>query len=181
MLVTTTAVMVAAILFVYFKPSAEDRFRVQYTFRDYADDAVRAPSVAFAVSALSDPGECIYEWGRSSQIYFLANRFPCSRWFYNRPYEVDRSMLTEVLADLRKKEPAVILLTEESPPPLALESFIKERYCYAGQAEYAKLYTLVGKRYKKAQTAWTRLPGEGNAMSSRYCENSSNIKSVPKR
>jgi 4-amino-4-deoxy-L-arabinose transferase-like glycosyltransferase len=153
MLLTTTTITVATILFAYLKPTAEDRFKVQYTFRDYADDAIGARSIASAVSALSDPGECIYEWGRSSQIYFLADRRPCSRWLYNRPYEVDRSMLTEVMTDLKKREPAVILLTEESPPPLELQSFIGERYCYAGQTKYAKLYTLIGKRNKKAQTA----------------------------
>lgn len=138
-------VTVAAILFALVRPTAEDRFRVQYTFRDYADDAIGAPAIAKAVASKSAPGECIYEWGRSSQIYFLADRQPCSRWFYNRPYEVNKSMIAEVIADLRKRKPALILDTADIPAPPELVKFMSENYRYAGQVEYAKLYELVGK------------------------------------
>jgi 4-amino-4-deoxy-L-arabinose transferase-like glycosyltransferase len=133
----------AAILFAYSRPTAEGRFIVQYTYRDYARDAVAAPAIARAIASKTLPGQCIYEWGRSSQIYFLANRQPCSRWIYNRAYEVNKSMATEVMADLRKAEPALILVTDEIPPPHELTEFIRNNYRDAGQIEYAKLYTRI--------------------------------------
>jgi len=136
---------VAAIVFAYARPTAEERFRVQYTFRDYADDAIDAPAIAKAVASMSAPGECIYEWGRSSQIYFLANRQPCSHWFYNRPYEVNKSMMAEVMSDLQKRKPSIILDTADIPAPPELVKFLSENYGYAGQVKYAKLYKLVGK------------------------------------
>jgi 4-amino-4-deoxy-L-arabinose transferase-like glycosyltransferase len=136
-------VTVAAILFAYAKPTAADRFVVQYTFRDYADDAIDAPAIAKAIASASAPGECVYEWGRSSQIYFLADRQPCSHWFYNRPYEVNRSMMTEVMADFRQRKPSVIYDTADIPPPPELASFVSSNYRYAGKVKYAKLYTLM--------------------------------------
>jgi hypothetical protein len=136
-------VTVAAILFVYAKPTAEERFIAQYTFRDYADDAIGAPAIAMAIASKSAPGDFIYEWGRSSQIYFLADRQPGSHWFYNRPYEVNPSMITDVMADLRKRKPEVIFDTDaDIPPPPELASYIRKNYHYAGQVNYAKLYKL---------------------------------------
>lgn len=54
-------------------------------------------------------------------------------------------MMVEVMSDLHTREPAVILVTGEIPPPPELEAFIGERYHFAGQVEYAKLYTRNGK------------------------------------
>lgn len=140
-LVIAGSMTMSTLLFAYSRPTPESRFIVQYTFRDYAEDAIGAPAIAKAVAARSAPGACVYEWGRSSQIYFLADRQPCSRWFYDRPYEVDKSMLPQVMTDLRKKEPAVILVTAENPPPPELADLMREKYCYAGKVNYAKLYT----------------------------------------
>jgi 4-amino-4-deoxy-L-arabinose transferase-like glycosyltransferase len=131
----------ASLLFAYTRSTAQDRFEVQYTFRDYAENAIDAPAIAQAVASQSRPGECVYEWGRSSQIYFLADRQPCSNWFYNRPYEVNRAMITEVMADLRAQTPAVIFDTEaDIPLPVELARFVKEKYRYAGRVKYARLF-----------------------------------------
>lgn len=140
-----TVVSVAVILFAYARPTAEERFMVQYTFRDYAEDAIGAPAIAEAVALKSSPGDCVYEWGRSSQIYFLANRQPGSNWFYNRPYEVDKSMISEVMTDLRKRKPAVIFDTADIPVPQELAKFISKNYRYTGQVNYAKIYQLLAK------------------------------------
>jgi len=133
-------VTILTLLFAYTRPTAESRFMMQYTFRDYANDAVDAPAIAKAVTARSAPGDCIYEWGRSSQIYFLADRQPCSRWLYDRPYESRKSMISEVVADLRKRKPSVLMVTGEIPVPPELSKLISEDYCYVGQVKYAKLY-----------------------------------------
>jgi 4-amino-4-deoxy-L-arabinose transferase-like glycosyltransferase len=139
-LVIAGSITMASLLFAYSRPTSENRFIVQYTFRDYAEDAIDAPAIAKAVRARSAPGACVYEWGRSSQIYFLADRQPCSRWLYDRPYEVDKSVMSQIMADLRKKEPAVILVTAENPPPPELADFMREKYCFADKVNYAKLY-----------------------------------------
>jgi 4-amino-4-deoxy-L-arabinose transferase-like glycosyltransferase len=145
-----TAVTVAAAVFAYARPTPADRFDVQYTFRDYAQDAIEAPAIAEVVEAMTEPGDYVYEWGRESEIYFLADRRPASRWLHNRAYTVDKSIMEEVIADLEEKRPAVILLTFEENefegakhgPPAELAAFLARRYGYAGRVEYADLYQL---------------------------------------
>lgn len=137
---SAVCVTVAALLFAYTRPNAESRFLVQYTYRDYAYDAVDASAIAKAVAENSAPADCIYEWGRSSQIYFLAGRQPCSSWFYDRPYEVNKGIMTKIMKDLWARRPAVILITGEIPPPRELADLIKTEYRYAGRVKYAELY-----------------------------------------
>jgi len=130
----------SVLLFAFLMPTAESRFKVQYTFQDYAYDAIEAPAIADAVAAITDPGSCIYEWGRSSQIYFLAKRQPCTRWFYDRPYKSNKSMISEVMADLEKRKPELIMVTGEIPMPPELEELIDEEYSCVGSVNYARLY-----------------------------------------
>jgi 4-amino-4-deoxy-L-arabinose transferase-like glycosyltransferase len=145
-----TVVTIIAAVFIYARPTPADRFEAQYTFRDYAQDAIEAPAIAEAVEAMTEPGDYVYEWGRESEIYFLADRQPASRWLHNRPYTVDKSIMTEVIADLEEKRPAVILLTFEDNefegakygPPPELAAFLARHYDYAGRVEYADLYEL---------------------------------------
>jgi len=143
MLRAAIAINAVAILFIYLMPTTEARFRAQYTFRDYADDAIDAPAIAEAVAGITDPGSCVYEWGRSSQIYFLAKRQPCSRWFYDRPYKSNKSMISEVIMDLVKRKPGLIIITgdaDENPPPPELANLMEKEYCYIGSVMYARLY-----------------------------------------
>jgi 4-amino-4-deoxy-L-arabinose transferase-like glycosyltransferase len=145
-----TVVMVGAAVFAYARPTPADRFEVQYTFRDYARDAIEAPAIAEAVEAMTEPGDYVYDWGRESEIYFLADRQPASRWLHNRPYSVDKSIMTEVIADLEEKRPAVIMLTFEENefegarygPPPELAAFLERHYRFAERVEYAELYQL---------------------------------------
>ena len=139
-LVSAGTITLVALFFAYAKPTAESRFIVQYTFRDYAQDAIDAPAIAKVVAAKSVTGECVYEWGRSSQIYFLADRQPCSRWFYDRSSESNLSVISEVVTDLRKRKPGIIMVTSATAPPPELSALINEDYRYIGQVNYAKLY-----------------------------------------
>jgi 4-amino-4-deoxy-L-arabinose transferase-like glycosyltransferase len=137
-------VTLGGLVFAYSRPTPEGRLEAQYLYRDYAQDAVDSPPIADAVAALSEPGECVYEWGRSSQIYFLADREPCTRWLHDRPYEVDTAVMDEVMADLTARRPAVIFVTAEAPVPPEMAALISEEYRPAGQVEYADLYERVG-------------------------------------
>jgi 4-amino-4-deoxy-L-arabinose transferase-like glycosyltransferase len=148
----------AAILFAYARPTAEGRFVAQYMFRDYAYDAVAAPAIARAVAERSAPTACVYEWGRSSEIYFLADRQPCSTWFYDRPYELDRTVVTRVMADLSRRKPAVILLTGKIAPPPELMRLMADHYRYVGAIEYAQLFQRVPRRSPPPRRMASRLP-----------------------
>ncbi len=149
-MMAATAVMVAAAVFVYTRPTPADRFEVQYRFRDYAQDAIEAPAIAEVVETMTQPGDYVYEWGRESEIYFLADRQPASRWLHNRPYKVDRSIMAEVIDDLEEKRPTVILLTFEEDeyegakygPPPELGAYLERHYDYVGRVQYAELYRL---------------------------------------
>ena len=125
----------------YLQPTATDRFRVQYTFGDYADDAIDGSAVATAVARLTDPGDCVYEWGRSSQVFFLARRTPCSRWLHDRSSEVDPTVIDEVLADLEARAPAAIVVTTDRPLPSGLRDLIDARYALVERVAYASIYT----------------------------------------
>lgn len=144
------AITLAAAAFAYLRTSPAERFEVQYTFRDYAQDAVQAPTIAEYVEHLTQPDDYVYEWGRESEIYFLSGREPASRWLHNRPYTVDKSMIIEVVMDLFEKKPKLILITSEADefedmqgePPSELAYLLKVDYRYLGRVEYADLYVL---------------------------------------
>jgi 4-amino-4-deoxy-L-arabinose transferase-like glycosyltransferase len=138
---------IAMAVFLYAQPTAADRFRVQYLYLDYADDAIAAPEIAEAVAVLAGPDELVYEWGVESEIYFHAERQPASRWLHRRPYIVDTSVTKDVMEDLVRNKPAVIYLTPEddqlddldyTPPELKL--YLAKYYRYVGTVEYADLY-----------------------------------------
>jgi hypothetical protein len=146
--VAATGLALGIGIFAYAQPTPAERFRVQYTYRDYADDAIEAPQIAAAVRAMTQPGDYVYEWGRRSEIYFLAGRQPASRWMHDRPYSVDKSILEEVVADLEAKRPALVFITLQEHQmgsggytlPAALKEHLDEHYRYAGRVEYADLY-----------------------------------------
>jgi 4-amino-4-deoxy-L-arabinose transferase-like glycosyltransferase len=139
-------ITLAAAAFIYAQPTAEDRFEVQYGFQDTKAHALLAPTVAEAVAAMTEPGDYVFEWGRESEIYFLADRRPASRFFYNRHYLIDPSTLDDVLADLERTRPAAIYFTYETEersdeqPPEALAAFRDAHYEFAGRVENADLY-----------------------------------------
>jgi len=152
LLAVCLALSVAASAFVYAWPTAEGRFLAQYGFTSYADNSVEAQEIAQRVAALTTPGSYIYDFGRQSQIYFLADRLPASRWVHNRAYEVDTSIMEEILRDLEAKQASLILLTFqcgpssqefsgcETGPPAELKAYLDQHYRYAGRLHYAEFY-----------------------------------------
>ena len=154
-LLACLALTVAASAFVYAWPTPKERFIAQYAFTDYASDSVQAQDIAERVAALTEPGDYIYDFGRQSEIYFLADRQPASRWLHNRPYQVDPSIMEEILRDLELRRPALILLTfecdrvsrefpgcEAGPPP-ELKSYLDRHYRHVGRLHYAEFYLRV--------------------------------------
>ena len=156
-LIVAAALSIAGSVFVYAWPTPKDRFEAQYAFINYADDSIEAREIAERVAALTSPGDYIYEFGYQSDIYFLANRQPASRWVHNRPYLADPEVLDEIMVDLLRTRPALILLSFEcgyfwqevpdlqcySPAPAALQEYLDNYYTYAGNVHYAFLYTRV--------------------------------------
>lgn len=171
-LLACLALTVAASAFVYAWPTPKDRFLAQYAFVDYAENSVEAQEIADRVAALTQPGDYIYDFGRQSEIYFLADRQPASRWLHNRAYEVDPSIMEEILRDLELKRPALILLTfecgrfsrefpdcEAGPPP-ELQSYLDRHYRYAGRLHYAEFYL----RLDEPEPKSTRTPLAGRGL-----------------
>jgi hypothetical protein len=148
LIVATAGVTAGAAGFLYSQPTAADRFEVQYWYRDNARNAMAAPQIAAVVERTTQPGDYIYEWGRDSEIYFLADRRPASRWLHKRPYNVDKSVLDEVIGDLEETRPALILLTLDREdlekggyrPPAALATYLDDHYRYVGRLLYADFF-----------------------------------------
>jgi hypothetical protein len=148
-------VSISASAFLFAWPTPDDRFVVQYTFRDYAYRSLEAPDIAQAVDAVTGPDDYVYEFGRQSDILFLADRRPASRWIHDRAYGIDPTMLNEVLHDLDLKQPKLVLLTFEctptsqdfsgceTGPPAQLETYLADHYRYAGRVDYADFYLRV--------------------------------------
>ncbi len=153
--VACALVSVSVSAFLYARPTSDDRFVVQYTFRDYAYRSLEARSIAERVDALTGPDDYVYEFGRQSDIYFLADRKPASRWVHNRAYGIDPAMLPEVLHDLDVHQPKLVLLTFEcvptshdfegceQGPPIELKDYLAAHYRYDGNVEYADFYVRV--------------------------------------
>jgi len=142
---TTALITLVAAAFIYAQPTSAERFEVQYGMQDTMEDALVAPAIADAVASMTEPGDHVYEWGRESEIYFLADRQPASRHLYNRIYAFDPAMLDEVMVDLEETRPAVIYLTHEEEDfveevPEKLTSYLDTHYEYAGRVENADLY-----------------------------------------
>jgi 4-amino-4-deoxy-L-arabinose transferase-like glycosyltransferase len=149
------AVSVIVSGFLYAWPSSDQRFVVQYTFRDYAYRSLEARNIAARVDALTGPEDYVYEFGRQSDIYFLADRKPASRWLHNRALEIDPNMLPEVLRDLDAHQPKLVLLTFECVPtshdftgceqgaPQQLKDYLTAHYRYDGKVEYADFYVRI--------------------------------------
>jgi 4-amino-4-deoxy-L-arabinose transferase-like glycosyltransferase len=139
-LAATALVTLGAAVFVYAQPTPAERFEAEYWWR--AQGSIVAPEIAEAVATMTQPGDYVYEWGTRSQIYFLADRQPASRWLHNRAYRVDKSIMAEVIADLEEKQPKVILLTVGRHPPAELAAYLDQHYRFADRVEYADLYQL---------------------------------------
>jgi hypothetical protein len=165
-------VSVGTSVVVYAQPAPEERFEAQYAVEelssDYADRSIEGQEIALRVAALTKPEDYIYEFGRESEIYFLADRRPASRWLHNRAYALDAGVMDEILQDLERNRPALILLTfqcsdssKEFPgcedgPPLQLEAYLNEHYVYAERLYYATLYLR-----REEGTPPSSLPGRG--------------------
>ncbi len=155
----------------YAWPSSDDRFLAQYSFRDYAVRSIEARDIAQRVNAVTGPNDYVYEFGRQSDIYFLADRKPASRWVHARAYGIDPTMLDEVLRDLDSRQPKLVLLTYEcapmshdfdgceNGPPAELKTYLDSHYVYAGQVDYAAFYLRVSPASSALASALGRTGG----------------------
>ena len=154
-MVACAVVSVSVSAFLYAWPSPDDRFVVQYTFREYAYRSLEARDIADEVEAMTGPDDYVYEFGRQSDIYFLADRRPASRWVHSRAYGIEPSMLEEVLRDLDLRQPKLVLLTFECEPtshdfqgceqgaPRELQTYLAEHYRFVERVDYADFYLRV--------------------------------------
>lgn len=116
----------------------------------------RAYSIASLVSGCSekednekcgnfkaDSDDTVYLWGNQPAVYFLSRREPASN--YITAFHVLGSDLAKkaVIQELRKVEPAYIIVDEFGPKPFPkLDSFIKRRYNLFATSEGYQIYVL---------------------------------------
>ncbi len=86
----------------------------QYYHRFLAPPDVHEQEVLAALRANSDPGEAIFVFGYSPRLYWLADRPPAIRYIgTEKVAQLGRNaqpVLNEIIADLEKAEPKVIVL-----------------------------------------------------------------------
>ena len=85
----------------------------------------------------------VYLWGNQPAIYFLSQREPASKYITAFHILGSDSAKKVVIQELRKDEPAYILVDEFGPKPFPeLDSLIKKRYNLFAASEGYKIYVL---------------------------------------
>jgi len=145
----TVAVMFSLPIFLAGTPEAKHRAK----FLDPgATQDNESRLVAHYIVAHTMPDQAIYEYGRTTQIYFLSDRPPAIRYMYDRPFWLDENTLDEALVQLEAAKPAYIfdtIRTKDSDEwqkfhPPRVQAFFAARYEFVERVAYADVYRLRG-------------------------------------
>lgn len=112
-----------------------------------ADDPARAAIAAGTyIAEITCPADSIWEYGRTTSPYLLADRPSPTRYIYDRPFWLDPDTFDEALADLADR-PAVILDSRREEQPRA-DAGVTSR---VGAYYYpAPLASLIASDYRRA-------------------------------
>lgn len=109
-----------------------------------------AQSIADYIRVTTDPRDTIFNLGRETQLYFLADRAPATQFIYDRSFWLEEDTFEEAMRDLRSNRPALIIdslsvdlvgsRAGDLPPEFS--SFLRDNYQYVGRLHYAQLYRL---------------------------------------
>jgi 4-amino-4-deoxy-L-arabinose transferase-like glycosyltransferase len=151
LLVTVAMVGLAAAfsLQVFFAGSPEDIHRAKFLDPGATQDN-QSRIVADYIVAHTTPDQAIYEYGRTTQIYFLSDRRPAVRYMYDRPFWLDENTLGEALVQLEAAKPAYIfdtIRTKDSDEwqkfhPPRVQAFFAAHYEFVEHIAYADVYRL---------------------------------------
>ncbi len=111
-----------------------------------AQREVDSRDVGLEVARLTTPNETVFEYGRESQIFFYADRSPAVRYFYDRPYWLDRDTLTETVKAVEAARPSLIVATSEQDPKMkrsdSFSQFVSANYDFVETVHFANIYRL---------------------------------------
>jgi len=88
--------------------------------------------------------EKIFNWGRESELYFYSKRRPATRYLVNYPLKVPELgwMVTDLVRQLEREKPALIIVSDEVPLPL--RRFIEDEYEFCVKRWVFLIYTRRG-------------------------------------
>jgi 4-amino-4-deoxy-L-arabinose transferase-like glycosyltransferase len=121
-----------------------------------------AQDIADYARATTGPDEKIFNLGRESQLYFLAERDPATQFIYDRSFWLDQATFAEAMSDLRADPPALIIDSlsvdlvgnRAGDLPAEFTRFLYQNYDYVGRLHYAQIYRLKHDRQPFALALW---------------------------
>ncbi|MPZ23297.1 MAG: hypothetical protein GEU28_07090 [Dehalococcoidia bacterium] len=135
---------------VYASGSLQQAHEEKFPDRTVTEADLEATEIARYIEMTTEPGDRIFNLGRESQLYFLADRLPATQFIYDRSFWLDEATFEHALRDLRANPPEIIVdslsielvgaRADELPP--RFKQFIKEHYEYAGELNYARIFRL---------------------------------------
>jgi 4-amino-4-deoxy-L-arabinose transferase-like glycosyltransferase len=127
-----------------------------------------AQDIADYVRLTTSRDQTIFNLGRESQLYFLAEREPASQFIYDRSFWLDDDTFEEAMSDLRGSPPTLIIDSlsvdlvgnRAGDLPAEFTQFLYQNYDYVGRLHYAQLYRLKDSRHPFTLALWRgQFPG----------------------
>ncbi|HET9201186.1 MAG TPA: glycosyltransferase family 39 protein, partial [Dehalococcoidia bacterium] len=121
-----------------------------------------AQDIADYARLTTGPDETIFNLGRESQLYFLAERDPATQFIYDRSFWLDSDTFNEAMTDLRSDPPALIIDSlsvdlvgnRAGDLPAEFTRFLYQNYDYVGRLHYAQIYRLKNDRQPFTLALW---------------------------
>jgi 4-amino-4-deoxy-L-arabinose transferase-like glycosyltransferase len=148
--VMVCAVLIATALSlnVYLRTS-DGRHTAKTPNDDLAEFETRSEALADYITANTKSEDLIYNLGFQPELYFYADRRSPTKFYFDRPFAVDRAYVEEAARDLEAHPPAYIIDSAKYDPwepgrydAAPIRSFMAERYELVGKIEYADVYKL---------------------------------------
>jgi 4-amino-4-deoxy-L-arabinose transferase-like glycosyltransferase len=135
---------------VYALGSLNDVHEEKFPNQSVTEADFQAQDVANYIALVTEPNDTIFNLGRESQLYFLADREPATEFIYDRSFWLAEDTFDEAMRDLRAARPKLIIDSLNSElvgsvaddVPSEFTAFLRANYEYAGRLHYAQIYLL---------------------------------------
>lgn len=134
---------------VYLRQTPSARHEAKFGHALLTGWETQSPALGQYLADHTQPADYIYNLGFQSELYFYADRRSPTRYMFDRPLEIDNSLVDDALRDLAQRMPAYIVdsaryETYKTPQydRSRFEMFFAEHYEYLGKIYYADVYRL---------------------------------------
>ena len=134
---------------IYLQPTYAARHEAKYPDKTLSLWETQSADLATYVSQRTNEEDFIYNLGFQSELYFYAQRKSPTRFLFDQPFSVDRSLEQEALSELQRNKPIYIIDSARYEPEsvfdyyaVEIKAFIDEHYDYVGKIYYADVYRL---------------------------------------